>query len=87
MNSIKEIDWTTRNRRGTHPILAFIVAAFLLAGSFAGLAQTRRTKKSESHSQPPLSAAERDLVSKAIGVVCTERSAVNAGHTPPSTSS
>ncbi|HEY6120762.1 MAG TPA: hypothetical protein VIV66_12450 [Pyrinomonadaceae bacterium] len=82
MNSFKEIVWTTRNRRGTHPILAFIVAAFLLAGSFAGLAQTRRTKKSASHSQPPLSAAERDLVSKAIGVVCTERKTDPKGSIP-----
>src|SRR6478672_11015084 len=82
MNSIKETDRNTRYGRSAYAILAIFVVAFLLGGSYAGLAQTRRARQNESHSQPPLSAAERELVNQAIGVVCTERKTDPKGSIP-----
>jgi hypothetical protein len=47
--------------------------------SSGGVAQTR---KARSHSQPALTSSERDLITKAIGVVCTERKTDPKGSVP-----
>ncbi|HZE68647.1 MAG TPA: hypothetical protein VE135_03860 [Pyrinomonadaceae bacterium] len=64
----------------TSPLLALALSLSLLA--LGGVAQTRRAGRNESHSQPALTAAERDLVNQAIGVVCNERKTDPKGSIP-----
>jgi len=62
-----------------------IFVALMLAFSVGRFAQDRKPSRSgtnESHSQPALSPAERELVNQAIGVVCTERKKDPKGSVP-----
>src|SRR6266550_960584 len=68
------------SRRSVLP-LAWLISLSLLLCSL-GFAQTRRSTRNESHSQPPLSGAERDLVNQAIGIVCNERKMDPKGSVP-----
>jgi hypothetical protein len=62
-----------------------IFVALMLAFSVGRFAQDRKPSRSgtnESHSQPALSPAERELVNQAIGVVCAERKKDPKGSVP-----
>jgi len=62
-----------------------IFVALMLAFSVGRFAQDRKPSRSgtnESHSQPALSPAERELVNQAIGIVCTERKKDPKGSVP-----
>lgn len=79
---IRRVGPRLQYERAVYSIAVAALAVMLWAGDFGGLAQTRRTRQIESHSQPPLSAAERDLVNQAIGVVCTDRKTDPKGSIP-----
>jgi len=79
---IRKVDPQLKYERAICSIAGAALAVLLLAGPFGGFAQTRRNRQNESHSQPALSAAERDLVNQAIGVVCTERKTDPKGSMP-----
>ena len=59
-----------------------IGAAFALCVSLIGFSGIAQTKKASSHSQPALTLPERELISSAIGVVCTERKRDPKGSVP-----
>src|SRR5215813_3972083 len=69
------------NRCSSRWSFALVLSVMLLAGVFGGSAQTRRTRN-ESHSQPVLSPAERELINQAMDVVCTERKTDPKGSVP-----
>src|SRR5438552_6018676 len=73
MRSVVELVWRTTPSRPSLLPVGCLISLSLLVFSVGGSAQTRRSTRNESHSQPPLSGAERDLVNLAIGVVCNER--------------
>jgi len=70
----------TNSLRGS---LSLLILLLLLAFNVGGFAQKGgRSETNESHSQPALSSAERELVNQAIGVVCTERQKDPKGSVP-----
>ena len=76
---------TSRSRRPNALVAMGIFVALMLAFSVGRFAQDRKPSRAgtdESHSQPALSPAERELVSEAIGVVCTERKKDPKGSVP-----
>ncbi len=76
---------TSRSRRPNALVAMGIFVALMLAFSVGRFAQDRKPSRSgtnESHSQPALSPAERELVNQAIGIVCTERKKDPKGSVP-----
>jgi hypothetical protein len=59
-----------------------ISVGFLLASGFGGFAQKGKITVNKSHSRPPLTADERQMVNDAIGIVCTERKRDPKGSMP-----
>jgi hypothetical protein len=72
-----------RARDKSRIILLLVSLAFLLmASALGGFAQKGKSKVNTSHSQPPLTPEERQLVNDAIAVVCTERKQDPKGSMP-----
>jgi hypothetical protein len=63
-------------------IPAVAVAFLLLCSDFGGFAQRGKVTVNKSHSRPPLTTEERQLVSDAIGIVCTEQKRDPKGSMP-----
>ena len=79
--SISQLVSNTTSKWSSSWSFAFVLCVTLLIGGFGGSAQTRRTRN-ESHSQPALSPAERELINQAMDVVCTERKTDPKGSLP-----
>jgi hypothetical protein len=85
IRSHRKLEMKHRRTRWSIVAIWLGLSVSLMASAFIGFAQNRQANRSatnKSHSRPALSAAEREMLNQAVGVVCTERKMDPKGSVP-----